>query len=61
MKNRFQIITVYEDCVSKTETVSDIQRALEAASIYWQDPDCIMIHIYDWEQQKDILTYEKPN
>ncbi len=60
MENRFQIITVYEDCASKTESVSDIQRALEAASIYWMDPDCLIITIYDFKTQSTILKYNKP-
>lgn len=60
MENRFQIITVYEDGASKTESVSDIQRALEAASIYWQDPECEMIQIYDWKKNINCLTYIKP-
>lgn len=61
MENRFQIITVYEDCTSKTETVSDIHRALEAASIYWMDPECEMIKIYDWKKNVDCFTYIRPD
>lgn len=61
MKNRFQIIVVYDDCTSKTETTPDIQRALNAVSIYWMDNDCSMIHIYDNLQNADILTYNRPN
>lgn len=60
MKNRFQIITVYEDCTSKTEGVSDIQRALEAASIYWMDPECLNVTIYDFKNESTILKYNKP-
>ena len=61
MENRFQIITVYEDCTTKTESVSDIQRALEAASIYWADPDCKMINIYDWKKNLNCLIYIRPD
>lgn len=60
MKRRFQIITVYKDCSSKTETVSYIQGALAAASIYWTDPDCISVTIYDWSTREDVLNYTKP-
>lgn len=60
MENRFQIITVYEDGTSKTENISDIQRALEAASIYWIDPDCELINIYDRVKNINVLTYIKP-
>lgn len=61
MENRFQIVTVYEDGTSKSEMVSDIQRALEAASIYWVDPDCEMINIYDKVKNINVLTYIKPD
>ena len=60
MENRFQIVTVYEDGTSKTENTSDIQRALEAASIYLADPECEMINIYDRVKNINILTYIKP-
>ena len=61
MENRFQIITVYEDGTSKTESTSDIQSALKAVSIYWQDPECEMIQIYDWKNNINCLTYIKPD
>ena len=60
MENRFQIVTVYEDGTSKDESISDIHRALEAASIYWTDPDCEMINIYDRVKNINVLTYIKP-
>lgn len=60
MKNRFQLITVYEDLATKSESTSDITAALNAAAIYQMDPDCIRLSIYDWQNKKDILTYEKP-
>ena len=61
MENRFQIITFYEDGASKTENVSDIQRALEAASIYWADPECEMIEIHDLDKNIICLTYIRPD
>lgn len=61
MENRFQIVTVYGDGTSKSEMVSDIQRALEAASIYWKDPECEMINIYDRIKNINALTYVKPD
>lgn len=61
MENRFQIITVYEDGASKTENVSDIQRALEAASIYWADPECERVQIYDWKKNINCFTYIRPD
>lgn len=60
MTNRFQIITVYDDGVSKEESTPDIQSALNAASIYWMDPDCEMINIYDRVKNINALTYIKP-
>lgn len=61
MKNRFQIITVYNDNTSKSEHVSEIQSALTAVSIYWMDPDCEMIRIYDCEKNINVLDYIRPN
>ncbi len=61
MKKRFQIITVYEGCISKAECVSEIQPALAAASIYWMDPDCLSVTIYDFASESTILEYNKPD
>lgn len=61
MENRFQVITVYEDGASKSEHVSDIQNALTAVSIYWMDPDCEMIRIYDCKKNINVLDYVRPN
>lgn len=61
MKKRFQIITVYEDCTSKSECVSEIQPALTAASIYWQDASCVSVTIYDFKTNSTILDYDRPD
>lgn len=61
MKKRFQIITVYEGCISKAECVSEIQSALTAASIYWMDPECLSVTIYDFKNDSTILNYDRPD
>ena len=60
MKNRFQLVTVYADLTTKSESTTDIQPALAAASIYMMDPDCIHLAIYDWIREDDVLTYDRP-
>lgn len=57
---RYQVITAYADCTSKTESTNDLMQALNAVSIYWMDEDCVMIHVYDWQTEKDVVTYNRP-
>lgn len=60
MNNRYQIITVYDDMASKTETTTELMNALRAAAIYWEDASCISITIWDWEATRDVMHYERP-
>ena len=53
----YQMITVYEDCASKTEGTDDIIAALTAATVYLEDPDCIAVKIYDNEKQEWVMDY----
>ena len=61
MKKRFQIFTVYEGYITKTEYVSEIQSALTAASIYWMDPECLNVTIYDFKNKSTVLNYDRPD
>lgn len=61
MENRYQVITVYGVADCKTESTSDLMSALRAAAIYWEDPDCSAITIWDWEAYADVMHYQRPN
>lgn len=54
---RYQMITVYEECTSKSEGTDDITAALNAAAIYLSDPDCIAIKIYDNARGEWVMDY----
>lgn len=56
---RYQLIVVWDDISSKTESCDDIIAALNAATIYMMDPSCISTTIYDWKEQKDILHWNR--
>ena len=44
---RYQIIRAYEDCACATEMSNDLISILNACAIYWEDPTCWSIEVYD--------------
>ena len=67
---RFQVIVVYveenimaggQDITTKTEVTESLQNALTAASIYWDDPCCESVTIFDFKRQRDVLRYSRPD
>lgn len=54
----YQIIRLYSDLSCATEHCDSITRALTAAAIYLEDPDCIMVKIYDIQAEKFVLDYD---
>ncbi len=54
---RYQLITAYADCTTKTEQVEDVSAALSAAAIYVKDRDCITVKLYDNVGEEFILNY----
>ena len=57
---QYQIVTIYEDGIIKTEAANSIVPILEAAAIYLRDPACWKVRIYDLFKQKLIFEYENP-
>ena len=55
---KFLLWRVYNDCTTGSEIVSSIADALAAAAIYVEDPDCLIIKIFD-DTDKLILDYIK--
>lgn len=56
---RYQLIVVWDDISSKTESCDDIIAALNAATIYMMDHSCVQVSIYDWKELKDILNWNR--
>ena len=57
---QYQVVTIYEDGVIKSEAADSIVSILEAAAIYLRDPACWKVRIYDTFKQKLIFEYETP-
>ena len=53
----YQIIRGYNDFTSMTERTDSITRALSAAAIYLEDPDCFTVKIFDEKNEKIVLDY----
>ena len=60
MENKYFMVVTYKDLTQKTEKTSNICSLLNAASIYWEDLDCFMITIFDYQAERDILHLERP-
>lgn len=67
MDYRFQLIVVFAtdnivtggiDIETKTERTVSLDAALRAAAIYWEDPSCDRITIYDCKAKKTVMYYE---
>lgn len=56
---RYQLIVIWNDISSKTESCNDIVAAMNAAAIYMMDNTCIRVSIYDWQEKKDILDWNR--
>lgn len=56
---RYQLIVVWDDISSKTESCNDIVAVMNAAAIYMMDNTCIRVSIYDWQEKKDILDWNR--
>lgn len=56
---RYQLIVVWDDISSKTESCNDIIAALNAATIYMMDTSCNHVSIYDWKKHKDVLDWNR--
>ena len=54
----YQIIIVWDDCSSKTET-ANLTSALACAATYVEDPTCISVEIYDWNKHKRIMDWDR--
>lgn len=61
MDNRYMMTTAYSDCSVKSEHGNDFMSLLRAAAIYWEDPDCEYIHIWDKESGRDMLSFSRPH
>ncbi len=55
----YQIIIMWDDCSSKTETTANFPSALACAAIYVEDPTCISVEIYDWNKHKLIMDWDR--
>lgn len=53
----YQIIRVYDDGATAAETTSSFISALNACTIYLEDPSCIVIKIKDCRDNKTIMEY----
>lgn len=60
MNTRYMMTTTYTDFSTKCERSDDFYTLMRAASIYWEDPSCVYIHIWDNALEKDIFSYEQP-
>ncbi len=54
---KYQLIRVYNDLASTTESSDSITTLLSAAAIYLEDPDCITVEIIDRINDKVILDF----
>ena len=60
MNTRYIMTTSYSDASVKGEHENDLAALLCAAAIYWEDPDCIFIHIWDKKTGADVLSFSRP-
>lgn len=56
----YQILRIYDDCTSATEYTDSIIQALNACTIYLEDPSCEGVKIWNVDTGIDILNYWKP-
>lgn len=54
---KYQLIRVYNDFTSTTESSDSITTLLNAAAIYLEDTDCVIIKIIDRINNKIILDF----
>ena len=61
MNTRYIMTTAYSDFSSKTEHSDDLMALLRAAGIYWEDPSCEYIHVWDTIAHMDVMCFSRPS
>ena len=56
---RYQLIVLWDDISSKSESSNEITAVLNAATIYMMDASCISVAIYDWKEHKNVLDWNR--
>lgn len=58
LTKRYQMVTVYNDFSTKSESTNNLSSALGAAAVYMGGRDVIRISIYDWKTRKEVFDWD---